>query len=99
MNPQTLERMALEYRRGQWTPGEVVLRAFEVSDSVAGALRSAVSPSAYEGLQEAARSLMASMSPDARGIGLGFVTPAAPAVFTDVPVAFVAALASNEEKA
>ena len=104
MNLMNLARTAQEYRRGIWTPGEVVLRAFEYTQG-AGAyvglpsLRASMSPLAYLGLQEAAQALLDSMSPDSNEVGIGFVTPQVPAQFTVIPRAFILELSSKQPTA
>ena len=95
MNLQLLERMALEYRRGQLTEGEVILPAFEVSKSKVSVLRSSMSKPAFEGLQQAARALMRTEGSDVRSIGFGSVTPDSPAQITDVPIEFISSLAAS----
>ncbi|MCO6045203.1 hypothetical protein NG895_14925 [Aeoliella sp. ICT_H6.2] len=94
MDAKQLERMARQYRRDLWTPGEVVYQCFVAAgerEATSGvqALRDAVSRDEFRNLQAAARQVLDSMHPDAEWYGVGFVTPEVPPCITEIPRTFL----------
>lgn len=99
-----LEKVARQFRSELLTPSEVVYYCFREAENLelgdgAQAIRDSVSPELFKHLQEAAIRALETMLPEADHIGVGFVTPEAPPLTTEIPRSFLVSMASGEEPA